>query len=62
LNLGSGSRDTARVLGLSTDTALDALKKESTLLAVSQPLRDLLSPGDIEVVMRRADEAEVDEM
>jgi insertion element IS1 protein InsB len=37
-------------------------KKESTLISVYRSLLDLLSPGDIEVVIRRADEAEVDEM
>src|SRR5947208_2578993 len=37
-------------------------KKASTLIAVNQPLLDRLSPGEVEVVMRRADEAEVDEM
>jgi insertion element IS1 protein InsB len=29
---------------------------------VNQPLLDMLSPGDVEVVIRRADEAEMDEM
>src|SRR4029453_13094114 len=37
-------------------------KKASTLISVNQPLLDLLSPGDVEVVIRRADEAEADEM
>src|SRR5919201_6006754 len=46
---GSGIRDTARVLGISTDTVLNELKKESTLIAVNQPVLDILSPGDVEV-------------
>jgi insertion element IS1 protein InsB len=32
------------------------------LISVSQPLLETLSPGDVAVVIHRADEAEVDEM
>ncbi len=59
---GSGIRDTARVLGISIEPVLNELKKKSALISVNQPLLEALSPGDVKVMIRRAGEAEVDEM
>jgi transposase-like protein len=59
---GSGIRDTARVLGISTDTVISELKKASTLISVNQPLLETLLPSDVEVVIPRENEAEMDEM
>ncbi len=55
-------RDTARVLGISTDTVIMSLKKESALVSVNQPLLGSLLLGGVNVIIRRAGEAEVDEM
>src|SRR5262245_6540756 len=59
---GSGIRDTARVLGISTDTVLNELKKRVNADLGQSTLLDSLSPGEVEVVIRRVDEAEVDEI
>jgi insertion element IS1 protein InsB len=37
-------------------------KKASTLIRVNEPWLNAVSPRDVEVIIRRADEAEVDEM
>ena len=58
---GSGLRNTARVLGISTDTVLNARKKKrQPCISVNQPLLAMLSPGDVAVRMRRAGAAEAD--
>jgi insertion element IS1 protein InsB len=60
---GSGIRDTARVLKISPTTVINELKKkEAALISVNEPLLNALFPRDVEVIIRRADEAEVDEM
>jgi hypothetical protein len=60
---GSGIRDTARVLGTSTDTVLSELKKkESSLSSVNHRLLALLNLDEVEVVVRLDEEPEVDEM
>jgi hypothetical protein len=41
---------------------LTSLKKESTLISVNQRLLEQLSPSNVEVVICRADAAEMDEM
>src|SRR5262249_41543042 len=59
----SGVRDTARVLRISTDTVLSALrKKEAALESVNTALLRTLKPDEIAVDIQRAGEAEIDEM
>ena len=60
---GSGIRDTARVLKISPTTVINEIeKKEPALTSVNQPLLNTLHPDEVDVVIRRAEEAEVDEM
>ncbi|KFI21249.1 IS1 family transposase [Nitrosococcus oceani] len=60
---GSGIRDTARVLEISTSTVLKELKKkESALESVNSALLERLPAEQIEVELLRVEEAEVDEM
>ena len=59
----SGVRDTARVLGISTDTVLSELKKkEAALESVNTALLRTLRPDEVTVAIERAGEAEMDEM
>lgn len=59
----SGVRDTARVLGISTDTVLSELKKkEAALESVNTALLRTLHPDEVTVAIERAGEAEMDEM
>src|SRR6266705_4506119 len=59
----SGVRDTARVLRISTDTVLRALrKKEAALESVNNALLRTIDPAKILVDIEQAGEAEVDEM
>src|SRR5512145_1262591 len=59
----SGVRDTARVLRISTDTVLRALrKKEAALESVNSALLRTIDPAEIVVDIEQAGEAEVDEM
>jgi insertion element IS1 protein InsB len=59
----SGVRDTARVLGISTDTVLSELKKkEAALESVNTALLRTLHPHEVTVAIERAGEAEMDEM
>src|SRR6266702_5982373 len=59
----SGIRDTARVLRISTDTVLRALrKKEAALAAVNSALLRTIDPAEILVDIEQAGEVEVDEM
>ncbi len=59
----SGVRDTARVLRISTDTVLRALrKKEAALTSVNTALLRTVDPAEIIVDIEQAGEAEVDEM
>jgi InsA C-terminal domain/IS1 transposase len=59
----SGMRDTARVLRISTDTVLRALrKKEAALASVHTALLRTVNPAEIIVDIQQAGEAEVDEM
>ena len=61
---GSGVRDTARVLNVSTATVINELKKkESELQFVNEKLLNTFSEEDsIEVDIVKVDEAEMDEM
>ena len=59
----SGIRDTARVLRISTDTVLSALKKkEAALESVNSALLRTINPEEMTVAIERAGEAEMDEM
>ena len=59
----SGVRDTARVLRISTDTVLRALrKKEAALASVNSALLRTIDPAEILVDIEQAGEVEVDEM
>jgi transposase-like protein len=58
----TGIRDTARVLRISTDTVLRALrKKEAALVSVNSALLRTIDPAEILVDIEQAGEAEVDE-
>ena len=60
---GSGIRDTARVLDISTETVINEIKKkESSLEPVNRALLETLDRNEIIVNIQRFDEAEVDEM
>ena len=59
---GSGVRDTARVLGISPTTVIQELKKRAFLSPVNRPLIAGLSMSQVEVVLQRVDEAEVNGM
>jgi insertion element IS1 protein InsB len=60
---GSGIRDTARVLKISPTTVINALKeKEPALTSVNQPLLDTVHPDEVDMMIQRVEEAEVDEM
>jgi insertion element IS1 protein InsB len=59
----SGMRDTARVLRISTDTVLRALRKKAAALAsVHTALLRTVNPAEIIVDIQQAGEAEIDEM
>ena len=59
----SGVHDTARVLRISTDTVLSALKKtEAALESVNTALLRTLHPDEVTVAIKRAGEAEMVEM
>jgi insertion element IS1 protein InsB len=59
----SGVRDTARVLRISTDTVLRALrKKEAALESVNTALLHTVDPDEMLVDIQQAGEAEMDEM
>ncbi|QTA84444.1 IS1 family transposase [Desulfonema magnum] len=61
---GSGIRDIARVLEISTDTVISEFKKKETLLdsVNSELLKTLEHTENIEVDILKAEEAEADEM
>jgi IS1 family transposase len=61
---GSGIRDTARVLDISPPTVIKELKKKGTELeAVNHDfIGNVINPQDIQVVISRCNEAEIDEM
>ena len=61
---GSGIRDTARVLNISPSTVIEELKnKESQLHSVNLHVLETISnPSEIQVVIKRCAEAELDEM
>ena len=66
LNLGHTLRDTARVLGISTTTVMETLKKSPRLKAVNESVLATLEPTQTIIRLCLADdgevEAEVDEM
>jgi insertion element IS1 protein InsB len=60
---GSGVRDIVRVLGVSSATVIDVLKKqEPAVKQVNERLLKCLEPDQLNIIIRKVDEAEVDEM
>ena len=60
---GSGVRDIVRVLGVSSSTVIDVLRqKESDLVSVNESLLRSLDVEQIEVIVRKVEDAEIDEM
>ena len=61
---GSGIRDTARVLKISPSTVIEELKKkESQLQSVNHNfIKNIENTSEIQVVIKKCDEAELDEM
>jgi IS1 family transposase len=59
---GSGIRDTARVLGISKDTVVSELKKQTELEPINRPFLDRLADPDRPILLARVEEAEADEM
>lgn len=60
---GSGIRDTARVLGISSSTVISELKKKEPLLeSVNHAVLKCLNPDHVIVSIQRVEGAEVDEM
>src|SRR3989441_1354919 len=60
---GSGVRDIVRVLGVSSATVIDVLKKkEPAIKQVNEKLLHTLAPPQVDVILRQVDAAEMDEM
>ncbi len=60
---GSGVRDIGRVLGVSAATVIDVLKKkEPDFVPVNARLLRSLDPEQVEVIIRKVEDAEIDEM
>ena len=60
---GSGIRDTARVLGVSPTTVIETIKKKEPLIQqANERLLQTLDPAQVEVIVHKVEEAEIDEM
>ena len=60
---GSGVRDIVRVLGVSSATVIDVLKKkEPAITQVNERLLKNLDPAQLDVIIRQVEDAEMDEM
>jgi len=60
---GSGVRDIVRVLGVSSATVLDVLKKkEPAITQVNERLLKSLDAVQLDVIIRQVEDAEMDEM
>src|SRR5262249_32807176 len=59
---GSEIRDTSRVLGISQDTVISELKKESEIQNVNHALLQELDSENVQVEIVQVNEAEMDEM
>ena len=60
---GSGVRDIVRVLGVSCATVIDVLKKkEPAIEQVNSRLLRSLDPEQVEVMVHKVEDAEIDEM
>jgi IS1 family transposase len=59
---GSGIRHTARVLGISKDTVVSELKKQTEIEPINRPFLDRLTDPARPILLARVEEAEADEM
>ena len=59
---GSGIRDTARVLGISKDTVVSELKKQTEIEPINRPFLDRLTDPARPILLARVEEAEADEI
>jgi transposase-like protein len=60
---GSGVRDIVRVLGVSSATVIDVLKKkEPAITQVNERLLKRLDPAQLDIIIRQVEDAEMDEM
>ena len=60
---GSGVRDIVRVLGVSSATVIDVLKKkEPAITQVNERLLKRLDPAQLDVIIRQVEDAEMDAM
>ena len=59
---GSGIRDTARVLGISKDTVVSELKKQTEIEPINRPFLDRLTDPARPIILARVEEAEADEI
>jgi insertion element IS1 protein InsB len=60
---GSGIRETARVLGVSPTTVIETIKKKAPLIQqTNERLLQTLDPAQVEVIVHKVEEAEIDEM
>ena len=60
---GSGVRDIVRVLGVSSATVIDVLKKkEPAITQVNERLLKSLDPAQLDIIIRQVEDAEMDEM
>jgi hypothetical protein len=57
---GSGIRDTARLLGMSTTTVMETLKKSPALTAVNEAVLAALEPTQTIVRLCKADEPDLE--
>ena len=60
---GSGVRDIVRVLGVSSATVIDVLKKKEPMVKqVNERLLKNLDPTQLDIIIRQVEDAELDEM
>ena len=60
---GSGVRDIVRVLGVSSATVIDVLKKkEPAIKQVNERLLKNLDPAQLDIIIRQVEDAEMDEV
>ena len=60
---GSGVRDIVRVLGVSSATVIDVLKKKAPAVKqVNERLLPTLAPEQVDIILQKVEQAEMDEM